>query len=187
MTHLPVDDILETGSITLEYNAYEYTDKYFGPLTLPIALMRPSLTPSYVGLLQKIVDSSMPLTLLAVTLPVLAAAMAVILDGSRIMFHISIFAFIKGLQALNSYSINTFDGKSLLLFGARISPSQLRALAIVVIIAALFWQIRVISELIAEPSSRLSKSKSRYLFATFCAFVLLCSSTLFLTTRLFYL
>ncbi len=173
VTHLPVDDILESGSITLEYNAYEYTDKYFGPLTLPIALMRPSLTPSYVGLLQKIVDSSMPLTLLALTLPVLAAAMAVILDGSRIMFHISIFAFIKGLQALNSYSINTFDGKSLLLLGARISPNQLRSLAIVVIIAALFWQIRVISELIAEPSSRLSKSKSRYLLATFCAFVLI--------------
>jgi signal transduction histidine kinase/CheY-like chemotaxis protein/class 3 adenylate cyclase len=174
VTHFTADEILETGQITLEFNAFEYTDKYFGPLSLPVALMRPNATSAYIGLLQKIVDSSMPLTLLALALPVLAAAMAVILDNSKIMLHISIFSFIKALQALVSFTMNTSDGRGIMLIGVRLSQTQVRFLAIAVIISALFWQIRVISELIAAPSSKLAEPKTRLLLAGICSALLLC-------------
>lgn len=173
VTHFPIDEILASGQITLDYNAFEYSDKFFGPLSLPIALMRPNATSAYVGLLQKIVDSSMPLTLLALALPVLTAALAVILDGSKIMFHISIFAFIKAVQALVSFAINTVDGRGIQLAGKALSQTHLRFIAVAVIAAGLFWQIRVITELISPSSSKFAESRTRTLAAGLCSGILL--------------
>lgn len=172
VTTLSIQEILETGSLTMDYNAYEYGERSFGPLTLPIALMVPSRTPAYLGLLQKIIESSLPLTLLSLTLPVLAAALAVILDASRIMLHIGAFAFLKGLKALVTYSMNTLDGKSHLLLGFPVTSVQLRTLAVFTILAALLWQARVIFELIVQPSGRFAERTYRTRFALLCMLLL---------------
>lgn len=172
VTTLPVDEILQSGSVTLEFNAFQFGENYFGPLTLPIALIKPSRTTPYVGFVQKIADSSMPLTLLALTLPVLAAAMAVILDNSRVIFHIGIFSFLKGLKALFAHSMNSLDGKVLLLLGIPVSQMHLRLLTVLSILLGIIWQARVIYELISEPKSKFTTQRSRYQFTLLAGILL---------------
>ncbi|MEN9826453.1 MAG: hypothetical protein RI953_2198 [Pseudomonadota bacterium] len=172
-TTFPINELLESAQITLEYNGFIVAPgAYFGPLTLPVALMVPSRTTAYIGLFQKLVDSSMPLTLVALTLPVLAAAMAVILDGSRVMFHISGFAFLKGLIALVSYSLNTLNGNRFLLLGFSFSHKQLTFLSFLISIAALMWLTRVVLEIVIEPGSAFSNNKIRNWIPMACGILL---------------
>jgi signal transduction histidine kinase/CheY-like chemotaxis protein/class 3 adenylate cyclase len=161
-----ITDILASGSVSLDYNANKYSfPSAFGPITLPVALMVSGNTTAYTGLLQKLVDSAIPLTLLSLTLPVLVAAMAVILDSSKILFHISIFAFLKGIKAFVTYSISTFQGVKISMLGLTLNVNQLRILTAFILLVVLFWQARVIYELIIEPSSRFASRKARYVFA----------------------
>ncbi|MFZ9520983.1 MAG: response regulator [Silvanigrellaceae bacterium] len=173
VTTFPIDEILRTKRITLEYNGYRY--RSYGPTVLPVALILPNRTTAYVGLIQKLADSSIPLTLVSLTFPVLAAALAVILDGSRIMFHISGFAFLEAFKALISLTLNTVDGKNFHLLGFQIMESTAKELLTLLTVAALVWLTRVVAEIVTEPSSRLANRKTRNMFAFICGGMLLSS------------
>ncbi len=177
------EELLQAAEINIDIIAPSF-ERQFGPQTLPVALMTPSRTTPYLQLLQQMQASSLPATLLALMLPVLAAAMAVILDGSRIMFHISGYAFLRGLQALLTQTQNALDGRGFVVLGLPISWTSLRISLIAVITAALFWLAYVIAELVVNPHSKHSSQRNKLVFAGSCAatyLILIFSMTSFKT------
>jgi len=162
------EELIQAAEINIDIIAPSF-ERQFGPQTLPVALMTPSRTTPYLQLLQQMQASSLPATLLALMLPVLAAAMAVILDGSRIMFHISGYAFLRGFQALLTQTQNALDGRGFNLLGIPISWTSLRVTLIAVITAALFWLAYVIAELVVNPHSKQSNQRNKLVFAASCA------------------
>lgn len=154
------EDLLESGKIHIDLIAPSY-EKQFGPQTLPIALMTPSRTTPYLNLLNQMQASSLPATLLFLILPVLAAAMAVILDGSKIMFHISGYAFVRGLQALLAQTLNTLDGREFLLLGLPIPWAVTRAVFVLVVLTGLVWLLWIVTALVLNPHSRLASKRNR--------------------------
>jgi signal transduction histidine kinase/CheY-like chemotaxis protein/class 3 adenylate cyclase len=177
------EELLQAAEINIDIIAPSF-ERQFGPQTLPVALMTPSRTTPYLQLLQQMQASSLPATLLALMLPVLAAAMAVILDGSRIMFHISGYSFLRGVQALLTSTQNALDGRGFALLGMPISWTSLRVTLIAVITAALFWLAYVIAELVVNPNSRHSSKRNKLIFAGVCAatyLILIISMTSFKT------
>lgn len=145
------DELLSNPEFTIDILAPSYSSK-FGPQTLPIALMTPSRSTPYLNLLHQMQSSSLPATLISILLPVLAAAMAVILDGSKIMFHISGYALLRGIQAFVAQSFNNMDGRGDLLLGQTNSTVS-KFILIIVTCASLAWLIFVIRELIQNPRS----------------------------------
>jgi signal transduction histidine kinase/CheY-like chemotaxis protein/class 3 adenylate cyclase len=162
------EDLLQSAEINIDIIAPSY-ERQFGPQTLPIALMTPSRTTPYLNLLHQMQSSSLPATLLALMLPVLAAAMAVILDGSKVMFHISGYAFLRGLQALLAQTLNSLDGRGFNVLGLPISWTSLRIVFFINIIFATMWLAYVIAELVVEPKSKLTRQKNKLIFSTLCA------------------
>jgi len=160
------------GAITLEFIAYDYKG-YFGPSTLPIALMKPSRTTTFIALLQQIQSSTIPVTLLSLILPVLAAAMAIILDGSKVMFNISIYSFLRGLEALLAHTANTSDGRGVSFLGFAIQAQSLKIALIATIALTLSSLSFVISALIVDPGSRLAQKKTQFISSFICAAALI--------------
>lgn len=158
------EDLLRSGTIHIDLIAPSY-EKQFGPQTLPIALMTPSRTTPYLNLLNQLQASSLPATLLFLLLPVLAAAMAVILDGSTIMFHISGYAFIRGLQALMAQTLNALDGREFLLLGLPIPWGLTRTAFVGVVLAGLVWLVWIIATLVVDPESPLSSKRFKKILA----------------------
>lgn len=164
------DDLLQSSALTIDIIAPSY-ERQFGPQTLPIALMTPSRTTAYLNLLQQMKSSSLPATLLSLMLPVLAAAMAVILDSSKIMFHISGYAFLKGLQAILAQTLNSLDGRGFSVLGLPISLLSLRFVFFITISSALTWLIYVIFTLLNPPLKTLSFNRRRNHFLALCTVI----------------
>lgn len=165
------DELLTYPEFTIDILAPSYLTK-FGPQTLPIALMTPSRSTPYLNFIQQMQSSSLPATLISILLPVLAAAMAVILDGSKIMFHISGYAMLRGVQALIAESFNAMDGRGNALFGQANSGSSKYAL-VLVICASVAWLVYVIRELIQTPNTLEPTRKNKAITALAPAAVLL--------------
>ena len=152
-------ELLTHPEFTIDILAPSYSSK-FGPQTLPIALMTPSRSTPYLNFIQQMQSSSLPATLISILLPVLAAAMAVILDGSKIMFHISGYALLRGIQALIAQSFNSMDGRGDTFLG-QINGSVSKYTLILTICTSAGWLIYVIRELIQTPNARETSLKNK--------------------------
>lgn len=165
------NELLSNPELTIDILAPSYASK-FGPQTLPIALMTPSRSTPYLNFIQQMQSSSLPATLISILLPVLAAAMAVILDGSKIMFHISGYALLRGIQALIAQSFNSMDGRGDVLLGQTNSTFS-KYVLVFAICSSVAWLIYVVLELTQNPRSAPPRQKSRVFAALVPAALLL--------------
>lgn len=181
------NELLKNPEFTLDLIAPSYVEK-FGPQTLPIALMTPSRTTPFFNLIHQMQASSLPATLISLLLPVLAAAMAVILDGSKVMFHISGYALMRGLRSLFAESFNQMDGRGDLMLGTP-NSSGTKFLIVLVTSASIAWLLYVVRELIQTPRAPQSSGRNRLLghlipAGLFFAAALLLPSSLLGTSQL---